>query len=225
MGTTTVNKLGALPLIVDPIQAIVFFALEPGSVLIDRADSTDAVAVVTALASNSAPAHLSAFVVPLGLALSLFGLWVVEGNVRDSEGGNVLTRFGFLMLTITNSGWILTQGLTHTMANSALDSQQGFTVAASAYVVDSGFTMILGLAAALGFLSFSLGLAAANQVNRIASWVTAAFSILSLVCLIVGITDPAQMKVMLRIARSIYIVWVIWMVLLGAQTLKRGATA
>ncbi len=225
MGTPTVNKLGALSLIVGPILAIVFFALEPGGLLIDTADSTDAVAVVTALASNSALAHLSAFVVPLGLALSLFGLWVVESNTRDSGGGNALARFGFVLLAITNFGWILIQGLTHTMANTALDSQQAIEAAVSVYLVDSGLTMILGLTAALGFLAFSLGMAAANRVNNIASWVAAAFSAVSLVCLIIGTTDPAQMKVMLQIARSIYLVWVLWMILLGAQTLKRGTAA
>ena len=111
------------------------------------------------------------------------------------------------------------------MANTALDSQQAVEAAVSVYLVDSGLTMILGLTAALGFLAFSLGMAAANRVNNIASWVATAFSAVSLVCLIIGITDPAQMKVMLQIARSIYLVWVLWMILLGAQTLKRGTAA
>ncbi len=54
MGTLSVNRLGALALIVGPVLAVVFFLLEPGALLVDRADSSDAIASITALASNAA---------------------------------------------------------------------------------------------------------------------------------------------------------------------------
>ena len=71
MGTLTVNKLGGLSLIIGPILAVVFYMLQPGVMLTAQVNPADVGAATTALASNSMMAHLSGFIIALGLIMML----------------------------------------------------------------------------------------------------------------------------------------------------------
>lgn len=123
MGTKNVDKLEALALIVGPVLALLFFLLEPGGILIDPVEPGDAVGGVTALASNTALAHLSSLLVPLGLVLMLFGLAGIN-RVTQGEGMSVgLSRLGILCMVIGGIGWILSAGFSHVLAETAMDSE------------------------------------------------------------------------------------------------------
>ena len=66
MGSISVNKLGALSLIVGPVLALVFFLFQPGGLLIENAAPSSPVASITALASNVALTNITAMVIALG---------------------------------------------------------------------------------------------------------------------------------------------------------------
>ena len=81
------NRFGGWALVIGPLLALGFFLIEPGGLLIDRADTTDAVAAITAKASNTELTHLTSLVVPFGLALLLFGFIVLQaGAIREGGG-------------------------------------------------------------------------------------------------------------------------------------------
>ena len=79
--SAAMNRFGGWALVIGPLLALGFFLVEPGGLLIDPADSTDAVASITAKASNTALTHLTALIVPFGLALLLFGYIVLQAGV------------------------------------------------------------------------------------------------------------------------------------------------
>ena len=72
MGTISANKLGGLSLIVGPVLALVFYFLAPGGLLIDAADPADAAANIAATLGNTGLAHITAFVIPLGLIILFY---------------------------------------------------------------------------------------------------------------------------------------------------------
>ena len=218
MGTLSVNRLGALALIVGPVLAVVFFLLEPGALLVDRADSSDAIASITALASNAALAHLVAFVVPLGLILALYGLYVLQTGVRDGGSGDALSRLGLLFITIASIGWVLTYGLTHVMANAPAQAAQAMV---PVFSIESGITNVSSLSAALGVVLFGLGLSTREDVNKIAAFAVVVVAIVALVCLVISSNADVR-NVMTTIARVCYLAWAIWFVSLGVGLLKKA---
>ncbi len=221
MGTLSVNRLGALALIVGPVLAVVFFLLEPGALLVDRADSSDAIASITALASNAALAHLVAFVVPLGLILALYGLYVLQTGVRDGGSGDALSRLGLLFITIASIGWVLTYGLTHVMANAPAQAAQALQAMVPVFSIESGITNVSSLSAALGVVLFGLGLSTREDVNKIAAFAVVVVAIVALVCLVISSNADVR-NVMTTIARVCYLAWAIWFVSLGVGLLKKA---
>ena len=106
MTSRTVDKLEALGMIVGPLLALSFFALEPGATFIDSADPSDHEAVVTALASNQFLAHLTALLVPIGLLLMVYGLAGVNRVIQVERTATALARLGILAMTVGAIGWI-----------------------------------------------------------------------------------------------------------------------
>ena len=196
----------------------VFFLLEPGALLVDRADSSDAIASITALASNAALAHLVAFVVPLGLILALYGLHVLQTGVRDGGSGDALSRLGLLFITIASIGWVLTYGLTHVMANAPAQALQAMV---PVFSIESGITNVSSPSAALGVVLFGLGLSTREDVNKIAAFAVVVVAIVALVCLVISSNADVR-NVMTTIARVCYLVWAIWFVSLGVGLLKKA---
>ena len=223
MGTMSVNKLGGLLLILGPVLAIVFFLIQPGGLLIESADPSDPVASITAVASNAALSNITALVIPLGLIMSIFGLYVVQAGVRDNGVGDALSRAGLTLIVIGNIGWVMTQGLTFVMADA--QNPQALQATVPVYSVKAGITLVSGLAVALGFLAFSLALSTRDDFNRIAAWIVAVASIIALVSLIIGISDSSQVETTMLIVRICYIPWVIWSVMLGVNLLKASMPA
>lgn len=223
MKTLSINKIGALALIVGPVLALASFLIEPGGILIDPADTTDAVGSVMAYVSNPAISRISALMVPLGLLIMLYGLSSIQQAIHDESIGDALSRFGILCMTLATFGWVFVRGLILILTNTEIDSDSN-AVIPDTYDVMIGITRISGIAASLGFLSFSLGLSTRDPLgfHKIAALVIAAISVLSLVSLIVGISAPSQLETMVTIARVCYFPWVIWSAILGIGFIRRG---
>ena len=220
MGMKTMHKLDALALIVGPVVALLFFLLEPGALIIDPAETSDAVGRITALVSNQTMAHISALVVPAGLMLMVYGFAGINRAIRDESMSSALSRLGILSLTIGAIGWILTAGITHALAQTRTGVEQELQRAMSAYIVDSGVTIIASMFVAVGFIAFSLGLAARSSpgFSRVANLVITAVSILALVAFILGYIGTNSS--MVAVARACYFPWVAWSVYLGVKSLK-----
>ena len=68
MGTISVNRLTGLSLIFGPTIAFVFFLIEPGGLLIDSVDVSDAVGSITAKGGNAALTNVTNIAIILALA-------------------------------------------------------------------------------------------------------------------------------------------------------------
>ena len=178
------QKWGAIALIAAPTLALIFFGLEPGGLVIDNVDADNLVEEtrlkIEALSANAFMSHLSAYVVPLSLAFALFGMWVVESEARGRGESSAVWRAGLLLLAVTIIGWVTSQSLTHQIANTGLDSGPDEATSRALYAVDVGITQLFGVFAGLGFFCYCMGVAAAERANKWATWITAAFSVVSL---------------------------------------------
>ncbi len=220
MGALSLNRLGGLLLFLGPLLALIFFLIQPGGVLIESADPTDAVATITALASNAFLSNLTALVIALGLLATTFGLYVLQSNLRGG-GGDALTRIGLATIGLGNIGWIMAQGLNLVLADAG--DPQAMQVAVAVFAVRSGITLLSGVAIALGFLVFSYGLAGRDDFNKIAALIASLASIVALVAFILALSDSGMADTSFLIARVCYVVWAAWTVYLGWGLLKRPA--
>lgn len=220
MATRDLNKLEALGLIVGPVLALLFFLLEPGGLLIDPAEPGDAVAIVTAVATNQTMAHISGLAVPLSLLLMLYGLIGINRIIGEEKMSAALSRLGILSMTVGAIGWILTSGLNHVLAQTQIGVEEAFQQAITIYRADSGLTIISSIIVSAGFIAFSLGLAAIYPPGflKIAAWVITAVSTVALAAFIMGHTGSNQD--MVTVARACYLPWVIWLAMLGVRFLK-----
>lgn len=217
-------KCGAIALIAAPVLALIFFGLEPGGLVIDNVDADNLAEEtrlkIEALSSNAFMAHLSAYVVPLSLAFALFGMWIVESDARGRGESSAIWRAGLMLLAVTIVGWVLSQSLTHQIANTGLDSGPDQATANALYAVDVGITQLFGVFAGLGFFCYCMGAAAAERANKWASWIAAALSVVSLAAMLVGTFEPELFQPMRNIVWAIYIAWTAWLVHLGVRTLR-----
>ena len=156
MGTLSVNKVAGLSLLLGPLLAFIFFLLQPGRMMIDRANVSDSAASIMAAADNAVLSNITVMVISLGLVATVYGLYVVNKRVGTSGNGKALAQFGFLFLLIGNIGWIFAQGLTLMLADA--QSERALAASASVYSVQSGIILLCGLAVALGFMLFSLAI-------------------------------------------------------------------
>ncbi len=223
MATTSLNKLEALALMAGPLVALAFFLLEPGGIFIDPADSGDSEAIVTAMASNQTLAHVSALVVPLGLAVMVYGLLGLARLSAEDSLPASLSRFGLLCMVIGAVGWILGSGLAHVLAETQIGDPQAMERAMSVHKVDYGVGIMSGIAVSTGFTLLALGLSTRYSpgFGKIAALAIAAVSVVALAAFIIGHSVPDEN--MISLARSCYFLWTIWSVYLGATFLRGTA--
>ncbi|MDE0170989.1 MAG: hypothetical protein OXS29_16025 [bacterium] len=231
MESGSVNKLEALALIVGPTLALLFFLLEPGGMLVDSVASSDAAGKVRALASNPAMSHVVALFIPLGLLLMIYGLAgvnraiVISRVIAEDDTAAALSRFGILGMTLGGFGWILSEGTTHILAETRIQSEQAIQAAIPVHEMGIAITLISSMVVSVGVLAFSLSLSARDPMgfHKVASLVIAAVSVVALVALIIGHSAPSE--AMITLGRLCYFPWVIWFVILGVRYLKAGSAA
>ncbi len=182
MGTISLNRLGAWSLIVGPVLAFVFFLIQPGVLFIERADPTDGMASVAALSSNGALTNLTALVAPLGLVMTVFGIYVVQTGLRGNGSGDALSRSALALILTGNVGWVMSSGLLFSLAGA---EDAAGPVAQAVFAVRSGITLVSSVAVALGFGLFAVALSTREDFNKIAALIVAAVSIVSLLGFII----------------------------------------
>ncbi len=219
MGTISVNRLAGLSLIFGPIIAFVFFLVEPGGLLIDSADVSDAVGSITAKGSNAALTNVTNIAIILSLALILSGLYALMRNVTLQGNGKALVQMGFFMIFVGLAGWMLAGGMDFILADAQTSDQISGSVpvyyAGSALLYAGGITLGFG-----GFI-FALGLSTREDFNQVISLLAALVSLAVMVFFVIAILDNGSRDTFITLARGFYVLLVIWYGYLGVGLMKR----
>ena len=219
MGTIAVNRLAGLSLIFGPVIAFVFFLVEPGGLIIDSADVSDAVGSITAKGANAALTNVTNIAIILGLALILSGLYALMRNVTLQGNGKALAQMGFFMIFVGLTGWILAGGMDFILA----DAQTSDQIAGSVPVYYAGSALFYAGGITLGFGGsiFALGLSTREDFNRIISLLAALVSLAVMAFFIVAILHNDGRDTFITLARGFYVLLVIWYGYLGVGLMNR----
>ncbi len=219
MGTISVNRLAGLSLIFGPIIAFVFFLVEPGGLLIDSAEVSDAVGSITAKGGNAALTNVTNIGIILGLALILSGLYALMRNVTLQGNGKAFVQMGFFMIFVGLTGWILSGGMDFILA----DAQTSDQIVGSVPVYYAGSALVYAGGIALGFggFIFALGLSTRDDFNRIISLLAALISLAVMAFFMIAILYNDGRDTFITLARSFYVLLVIWYGYLGYGLMNR----
>ncbi len=219
MGTIAVNRLAGLSLIFGPLIAFVFFLVEPGGLIIDSADVSDAAGTIAAKSGNAVLTNITNMGIILGIALILSGLYALMRNVTLKGNGKGLVQMGFFILLVGLTGWILSAGVDFILADAQTDAQ----VAESISVFNVGFAIFYagGIAVGFGGFIFALGLSTRDDFNRIISLLASLVSLAVMVFFMIAILSNDAHDTFITLARSFYVLLVIWYGYLGLGLTKR----
>ena len=219
MGTIAVNKLAGLSLIFGPIIAFVFFLLEPGGLLIETAKVSDAVGSITARSSNPELTNITNIGIIIGLALILSGLYALMRNVTLQGNGKALVQMGFFMAFVGLTGWMLSSGMDFILADAQSDAQIAGSV--PVYYVGAALLYAGGITLGFGGAIFALGLSTRDDFNRIISLLAALGSLAVMVFFMLAVLDNDNRDTFISLARSFYVLLVIWYGYLGLGLMNR----
>ena len=219
MGTISVNRLAGLSLIFGPIVAFIFFLIEPGGLLIDSASVSDAVGSITAKGTNATLTNVTNIAIILGLTLILSGLYALMRNVTLQGNGKALVQMGYFMIFVGLTGWILSGGIDFILADAQTSDQVMATV--PVYYTGSAFVYAGGIALGFGGFIFALGLSTRDDFNRIVSLLAALVSLAVMVFFMVAVLNNDGRDTFISLARSSYVLLVIWYGYLGFGLMNR----
>ena len=219
MGTISVNRLAGLSLIFGPIIAFVFFLIEPGGMLIDSAEVSDAVGSITAKGANATLTNITNIAIILGITLILSGLYALMRNVTLEGNGKALVQMGFFMILVGLTGWILAGGIDFILADAQTSDQISGSV--PVYYTGSAFLYAGGIALGFGGFIFALGLSTRDDFNRIISLLAALVSLAVMVFFVIAILNNDGRDTFIGLARSFYVLLVIWYGYLGFGLMNR----
>ncbi|MYE31103.1 MAG: hypothetical protein F4X80_00220 [Chloroflexi bacterium] len=219
MGTIHVNWLAGLSLIFGPTIAFVFFLVEPGGLLIDSADVSDAVGTITAKGANATLTNVTNIAIILGLALILSGLYALMRNVTLQGNGKALVQMGFFMIFIGLTGWILTGGMDFVLADAQTSDEISGRV--PVYYVGSALHYAGGITLGFGSAMFALGLSTRDDFDRIVSLLATLVSLAVMVFFMVAVLSSDNRDTFITLARGCYVLLVLWFGYLGYGLMRR----
>ena len=219
MGTISVNRLAGLSLIFGPIIAFVFFLIEPGGLLIDSADTSDAVGTITAKSANATLTNVTNIAIILGLSLILSGLYALMRNVTLQGNGKAFVQMGFFVIFVGLTGWILSGGMDFILADAQSSDQIRESV--PVFYAGSAFLYAGGIALGFGGFIFALGLSTRDDFNRTVSLLAALVSLAVMVFFMMAILNNDGRDTFLTLARGCYVLLVIWYGYLGFGLMNR----
>lgn len=221
MGTISANKLGGLGLMFGPVFALVFFFLQPGGAIIDPSDPANAQATIGAIVANVGLAKVTSVLIPIGLTAFLYGMFVLQANVRSNGNGDALSRLGALLLLVGVIGWMTGFGINLAIAGSDLPVEQAVPTFGSLYSASVAIGTISGLLAGIGFLAMSLAISTRDDYNKIFALVVVVVSAIEIILTIVGGVNTEQLETMNQLTGICYLVKMAWMITLGLKLIKQ----
>ncbi|MCY4616747.1 MAG: hypothetical protein OXC71_10215 [Chloroflexi bacterium] len=213
------NRLAGLSLILGPVIAFVFFLIEPGGLLIDSADVSDAVGTITAKSSNATLTNITNIAIILGLTLILSGLYALMRNVTLEGNGKALVQMGFFMSLVGLAGWILSGGIDFILADAETSDEIRGSV--PVYYAGSALVYAGGIALGFGGFIFALGLSTRDDFNRTISLLAALVSLAIMVFFMMAILINDDRDTFITVARGFYVLLVIWYGYLGVGLMNR----
>ena len=219
MGTISVNRLAGLSLIFGPLIAFVFFLVEPGGLLIDSTDVSDAAGSITAKGSNAVLTNVTNIAIILSLTVILSGLYALMRNVTLEGNGKALVQMGFFMIFVGLTGWILAGGMDFILADAQTSDQISGSV--PVYYAGSALLYAGGIALGFGGFIFALGLSTREDFNQVISLLAALISLAVMVFFMIAILDNDGRDTFITLARGFYVLLVIWYGYLGFGLMKR----
>lgn len=222
IGTISVNRLGGLSLVFGPVFTLIFFFLQPGGTFVDRADPADAASTINAMVSNPGLGQLTGILIPIGLLIFLYGIFVVQGNIKSSGNGDAVSRYGVLFILIGVIGWVVGSGMSLAISGSDIPADQAVSLFGSLYSAFLGVGTVSGILSGIGFMALSLAIFSRDDYNKIAALIAAVAAIVVVVVTIIGGIDRSQLEVMNQVTGICYLVHTAWMFMLGLDLFKKG---
>lgn len=218
MCNMSMARLGGLALIVGPVLAFVMFLLQPGGIIIDTAEPSDPIAAITALTDNSTMANITVPLVCLGMMIMAFGLYALQISTRSSGIGDAATRMGLAFIVIGLLSWFWGQGVALAITIGLEDETVHFLT--PLFVARVAATLIGGMAVSAGFLVFSLSMPAASNLDAWLNRLVGVLSAISLASFYWAAAEGGDLNQGLALARSLYVIWVTWLVYQGVRLMK-----
>jgi len=222
MGTISANRLGGLTLMLAPVITLIFFFLQPGGIFVDAADPASSSATIAAMVGNAGLGKVTSVLIPIGLLTFLYGIYVLQGNIKANGNGDALSRFGVLLILAGILGWVAASGISLAITGSGLPAEHAAPAFASLYAAGLGIGTISGILSGTGFLMLALAVSTRDDSNKIAALVAAVAAVVAVVVTIVGGVDTAQLETMSQITGITYLVHMVWFFMLGRSMVKAG---
>ena len=215
MGTISSNKLGGICLIVGPLMATVLFVLFFVILSDSSLDKTDFSAVATDVASAHTIQQILLLLPPIGLVLTIYGLSVLLGIMRNDGNGEALFRLGLFMFAVDVIGTVIVFGLHQAIGWLGAE---GANIAASS----SAISLYAGMIGAAGVVLISLALSNRDEFNKIFAYIVALVFLISVLVHIVAIVDTSQWAITEPLIGISYIIVSIWSITIGLNLFKRA---
>lgn len=215
MGTISVNKLGGLALMVAPVITLIFFFLQPGGSFVDAQDPAISEKTIDAMVSNAGLGKLTSIVIPIGLLVFLWGIFVLQGNIRSNGNGDALSRIGAQFVLVGVIGWVVVSGASLAITGTDVVADQAASTFKSLYLATVGINTISGIIAGLGFLALALAISTREDYNKLFALVAAVAAVVAVVAAIISGFDIEQLEAMNLITGITYLVHMVWFFTLG----------
>lgn len=222
MGSISVNKLGGFSIIVGPIVALIGYFLQPGGMLIDAADPANAQASMVAITSNAGLSQVTGFLIAIGLVIFLYGLFVVQENLRGDGNGDALSRYGSLLFFVGILGWVTSTALSNTIAGSDLQVAGEAAAAGALYAATLGIGTTSGVMAGLGFLALALAISTRDDYNKVFALVAAVVAVVTVAVTLIGGIDSTQLQTLAPILGICFLIHLAWSITLGIGLINKG---
>ena len=218
MRNISVGTLGSWSLIIGPVLAVVCYLTQPGVMLIEPADPSDAQATIVALMSNSTLSQVTAMLIPIGLIMFLFGMNVIGSNVTGNGEG--LYRYGGQLFLIAIVGWTIGSALNG--AIGGMTGAQAGAVGGAVYAVGDAIGTIAGIVGAIGIMCYGLALSARDGFNKNAALIVALAALVALVSTVYGAMDSSFRETGTMIGGIFFVIASAWSVMLGLGLRKNA---
>ena len=214
MNLLSTNKLGAISLVVGPTLAFVMFLIQPGGLLIDSTPGSDAMGLIGVWQANAVLVKITSGFIMLGLVLMAFGIYEVHVAHRGSRGDG-LNMAGLAALSLGVMAWLALHSLTVTLASSYPPQEAWLPV----YTIRTSLLLSGGVAVSLGItlFAFSVLIDYRGLAFSILTWLAVLAGLVGMAEWVVAIFNSDAMDSATTVARSMYIVYVVWLATLGVR--------